>query len=152
MKLNILHKKNLVSCFLIINSFCIKAQGSPPPPAAPTEKNAILITEIIKVTHYEYYFQSTCSTAVIKSAVENAWSKEKLNEVLKSIKFKYFESTIYNLFAKNSTEELKEIIKLYKKLNKKGSFYALLITNEMVENNLNLFKKSLVEGKYVTTQ
>mgnify|MGYP003671163142 FL=1 len=68
--------------------------------------------------------------------------------IFRSIDFEYFNGTIFNMFASYSKESLKKLIKSYKK-NKKSNISNLIISNEMVNSNLQLFANSLVKGKYV---
>jgi hypothetical protein len=125
-----------------------KAQDGPPPMAMPTENNKVLIDEVIKVTNYDTYFRDYCLKRVNQHATVNNWTTKKKEQVIKSIDFKSFSSTVYNQYAFHSTEELKKLIELFKELNK-NKVQKLIVTSEMVQGNLELFVQSVIEGKYV---
>lgn len=125
-----------------------KAQDGPPPMAMPTEKNKELIDEVIKVTNYETYFKNYCLEKVNRYAAAQNWTEKKREQIIKSIDFKYFSSTVYNQYAFHSSEELEKLIELFKELNK-NKVQKLIVTSDMVQGNLELFAQNVVEGKYV---
>lgn len=98
---------------------------------------------------YETYFQDYCQSEVSKYAKENKWTSEKKAEILRSIDFNSFKSTIYNVFSFYSSNELKDIISLLQQLNENREMRVLFITNRIIENNLRHFSQSIIEGKYV---
>ncbi|WP_339834901.1 hypothetical protein [uncultured Flavobacterium sp.] len=114
----------------------------------PNDDDSKLIVEIIEVTQYENYFQNYCLDKINKKAKEENWTQKQKEKIIRSIDFEYFNGTIFNMFASYSKESLKKLIKSYKK-NKKSNISNLIISNEMVNSNLQLFANSLVKGKYV---
>jgi hypothetical protein len=137
---------------LILVNICLfqigYSQTSPPDVAMPNDENSKLIIEIIEVTLYENYFQKYCLEKIEYTANKENWTQKHKEKIIRSIDFEYFNGTIFNMFANYSTESLKKLIKDYKK-NKKSNVSNLIVSNEMVNNNLILFANSLVEGKYV---
>ncbi|WP_265427792.1 hypothetical protein [Chryseobacterium sp. YIM B08800] len=138
----------LLLTFFITSSALAQA---PPPPSMPTEDNKILIDKLIKVTEFENYFNSYCKNKVEQTAIENNWDDKKKQEILKSINFSQFTDTIYNNFARNTKEDLVETISLIKKLNKKRNLSStkLIISNFMIQNNLEGYVKFLLKGDYL---
>lgn len=131
--------------FYVTQSF---AQADPPAMAMPDEKNKVLVDSIIKVTNYEAYFTEYCLKKINQTAAAQNWPTKRKEEIIKSIKFEYFNSTLYNQYAFHSKEELLEIIALFNKLNK-SKVQKLILTSDMIEGNLDIFVESLVAGKYV---
>lgn len=134
-------------CFLTVT--VTKGQISPPPPSMPTVDNTELINQIISLTHHEEYFFNYCQKKVRATAEKESWNSEKLESTLGSIKFKYYNDTIYNSYAFYTTEQLQSIIKLAKELNKDKKNNIFILTNEMMQNNLDLFISSVIQGKYI---
>lgn len=125
---------------------------APPPPSMPTEDNKILIDELIKVTEFENYFNSYCKDKIEQAAKEKNWDDKKKQEIIESIDFKRFATnTIYNNFARNTKEDLEEIISLIKKLNQKRNLSStkLIVSNLLMQNNLEGYVKALLKGDYV---
>lgn len=140
--------KYIFALLLVAGSIMGKAQDGPPPMAMPTESNKALIDEVIKVTNYETYFKNYCVEKVNEYSIAHKWTAKKKEEIIKSIDFKYFSSTVYNQYAFNSAEDLKRLIELFKELNK-NKVQKLIVTSDMVQGNLELFAESVIEGKYV---
>lgn len=141
--------KKIIYLFLILISFKIYAQQSPPPVAKPTENNKVLIDELIKVTEYENFFKQYCLMKIRRVAYEQKWTEEYKKEVTESINFKYYIDTIYNAFSFTDKKDLIKMINFYKDINKNAKFHKYVITNEMMANNLEGFADSLVKGKYI---
>lgn len=142
-------KNILLLLTFFVTSFAL-AQA-PPPPSMPTEHNKILINELIKVTDFENYFNNYCKNKVEQTAKENNWDYKKKQEIIKSIRFNEFTDNIYNNFARNTKEDLEEIITLIKKLNQKRNLSStkLIVSNLMIQNNLEGYVKSLLRGDYL---
>jgi len=128
----------------------VTGQVAPPPMAMPADSNTVLIDKIIELTDHEKYFIDYCTMKVMAFAKENKWKKEKTSEILNSIKFEYYNSTIYNSYAFCSTSQLTKLVdaltELAKDIKNSGPF---ILTNSMMQNNLDLFVKGVIEGKYV---
>ena len=126
-------------------------QSAPPPMAAPDKNNTLLIDKIIEITDHEQYFVDYCTKKVKRHGAENNWSEEKTKEILGSIRFKYYNSTIYNSFAFYSTGQLQTLVNALEALRKDKQFeQPFILTNSMMQNNLELFVENLIDGKYLT--
>ena len=137
---------------LILSSYIkVSGQVAPPPMAMPTDSSNILIDKIIAVTNHEQYFTDYCTKKVMAYAEENNWTQDKINEILGSIKFKYYNSTIYNSYAFYTPAQLTKLLGALTELMKDSkSCQTFILTNQMMQINLDLFVKSVLEGKYVT--
>lgn len=142
--------KNILTILSLMIISLISAQA-PPPPSMPTNENKVLIDELIKVTEFENYFNSYCKNKVEQAAKENNWDDKKKQEIIKSIHFSQFTDNIYNNFARNTKEDLEETISLIKKLNQKRNLSStkLIVSNFMIQNNLDGYVRSLLRGDYV---
>ena len=148
MKANNIYRLIFLLFFLNI---VVPGQTNPPPMAMPKDSNAILVDKIIEITNHEKYFIDYCSKKVKNYAQENSWTPEKTNEILGSIKFKYYKSTIYNSYAFYSTDQLRKLLDVLTSLNNNSkNSMPMILTNSMMQSNLDLFIKSVIEGKYVT--
>lgn len=143
--------KNIVLLLIFFISSVAFSQA-PPSPSMPTADNEKLIDELIKVTEFENYFNSYCKNKVEQTAKENNWDDKKKQEIIKSINFERFATnTIYNNFARNTKEDLEEIISLIKKLNQKRNLSStkLIVSNFMIQTNLEGYVKALLKGDYL---
>jgi hypothetical protein len=128
-------------------------QTNPPPMAMPTDSSVILVDKIIEVTKHEKYFVDYCTKKVKSYAKDNNWTSEKTTQILESIKFKYYNSTIYNSYAFYSIDQLKALLDTLTLLNSDSkSNLTMVLTNSMMQSNLELFIDGVVKGKYVTTK
>ena len=128
-------------------------QGPPPAMAMPSDNNRLLIDSIISVTNHEKYFTDYCTKHILAYAKENTWSPEKTNEITNSIKFKYYSSTIYNAYANYSTSQLKTLLDAMTLMSETtDKWQNFILTNDMMQSNLDLHVSSLIQGKYVTTK
>lgn len=143
--------KHAIFTFFLIASFSsVSGQVAPPPAAMPTESNTVLIDKIIQVTNHEQYFADYCSKKILAFAKENNWTREKTDEILRSAKFKYYNSTIYNSYAFYSTSQLTKLLELLTDMSKNvRPSQMFILTNQMMQSNLDLFVKTVIEGKYV---
>jgi len=142
-------KNILLLLTFFVTSFAF-AQA-PPPPSMPTNDNKVLIDELIKVTEFENYFTEYCKNKVEQAAKESNWEDGKTQQIIESIKFKYFSNSIYNAFAVDSKENLSKTIILFKSMNenRKDSILKMIPINAMIQFNLDGFAKSIIEGKYI---
>ncbi len=143
--------KNIVLLLTFFIASLTFAQTAPPPPSMPTADNKILIDELIKVTEFENYFTNYCKNKVEQAAKESNWDDKKKQELINSINFGSFTNTIYNVFARNTKEDLEDTISLLKKLNQKRNLISskLVVSNLMMQNNLEGYVKSLLKGNYI---
>jgi hypothetical protein len=143
-------KQSIVFLFLFIYFSKVLGQVPPPPPAMPTDSNTLLIDKIILVTNHEKYFIDYCSKKILTYSKENNWTQEKTDQILRSAKFKYYNSTIYNSYAFYSTSQLTKLLDILTDLSKTvRTSQIFILTNQMMQSNLDLFVNSVIEGKYV---
>lgn len=140
----------IVSLFFVgITAF---GQTNPPPMAMPKDSSIILVDKIIEVTKHEKYFVDYCTKKVNNYAIENNLTPERTRQILESIKFKYYNSTIYNSYAFYSIDQLKAVVNTLTLLNNSAkSNLTMVLTNSMMQSNLDLFVDGVIKGKYVTT-
>ena len=143
------HMKKTLLLLLILFSVKIFSQQNPPPVAAPTADNKVLIDELIKVTEYENFFKQYCLMKIRRVSYEQKWTEEYKKDVIESINFKYYLGTIYNAFSFTEKKDLQRMVDFYKEINKTARHHKYVITNEMMANNLEGFADSLVKGKYI---
>jgi hypothetical protein len=139
----------LIALFLSLSLQAI-CQDGPPPMAMPADSNAILITNLIKVTDHEAYFLDYCTNKVKDHGLKQHWSTKKTQEILASIKFDYYSTTIYNSYAfytKSQLTKLLEAMTLLKANSKDRD--PLILTNSMMQWNLERFVENIIEGKYL---
>ena len=147
--------KKVFYLLILIFSFTatVLGQTNPPPMAMPADSNIILVDKIIEVTKHEKYFVDYCTKKVKNYSAQNKWTPEKTNQILESIKFKHYNSTIYNSYAFYSIEQLKSLLDALTLLNKNSkSILPMVLTNSMMQSNLDLFVDGVIEGKYLTTK
>jgi hypothetical protein len=142
----------LIVCIFFF-SIATFGQTNPPPMAMPADSSIILVDSIIEVTKHEKYFVDYCTKKVKSYAIENNWTPEKTTQILGSIKFKYYNSTIYNSYAFYSIDQLKALLGTLSLLNSGSkSSLTMVLTNSMMQSNLDLFIDGVIKGKYVTTK
>lgn len=143
-------------CLLIVFFFfatTVFGQTDPPPMAMPADSSVILVDKIIEVTKHEEYFIDYCTKKVKKYSIENNWSPERTNLILESIKFKYYNSTIYNSYAFYSIDQLKSLLEALTLINKDSKNHmTMVLTNSMMQSNLDLFVDGVIQGRYVTAK
>ncbi len=128
-------------------------QTNPPPMAMPKDSSVILVDKIIEVTKHKKYFIDYCTKKVNNYATENNWTSEKTNQILESIKFNYYNSTIYNSYAFYSVDQLNTLLASLTLLNNNSkNNLTMVLTNSMMQSNLDLFVDGVIKGKYVTTK
>lgn len=147
--------KNLlfVTAFIFHCSLTAFGQTNPPTMAMPKDSSIILIDKIIEVTKHEKYFIEYCTKKVKNYSIENNWTQEKTNQILESLKFKYYNSTIYNSYAFYSIDQLKILVETLTLINNDTkNNLTMVLTNSMMQNNLDLFVDGVIKGKYVMTK
>ena len=141
----------LITFFLFVTT--VFGQTNPPPIAMPADSSVILMDKIIEVTRHEKYFVDYCTKKVNNYAAENNWTTDKTKQILESIKFKYYNSTVYNSYAFYSIDQLKSLLDTLTLFNKDAkSSLTMILTNSMMQSNLDLFVDGVIKGKYVTTK
>ena len=128
----------------------IFAQQNPPPMALPKDSSIIIVDKIIEATKHEKYFTDYCTKKVKTYASENNWSSEKTIQTLESIRFKYYNSTIYNSYAFYSLDQLNILLEAITVFNENPkNNLTMILTNAMMQSNLDLFVDGVIKGKYV---
>lgn len=151
-RLNIIIMSSKKIKFLIVFAFllCIKTNGQGPPPVAmPSKDNTALIDKIIEVTKHKKYFTDYCTEKVKEYAEENKWNKAKTKKILSSINFEDYNSTIYNSYAFYSETQLKNLLTVMADLAKTKHSSPFILTNDMMQSNLENYLKGVIEEKYV---
>ncbi|MFM9984136.1 MAG: hypothetical protein ACKVOK_02840 [Flavobacteriales bacterium] len=143
----------LIALFLFALNVSSQTDPPPPPMAMPPDSSVILVDKIIEITKHEKYFIDYCTKKVKNHSKENGWTQEKTDKILKSIKFEYYNSTIYNSYAFYSIDQLKSLLDALTLLNKdtKGGM-PMILTNSMMQSNLELFADNVIKGEYVPTK
>ena len=138
-------------CIISLLSFSTLGQTNPPAVAMPTDSSVILVNKIIEVTKHEKYFTDYCTEKVKNHAIENNWTPARTTQTIESIKFKYYRETIYNSYAFYSFHQLKTLLDALTLLNSSSnSNLPMILTNSMMQSNLDLFLESVIKGKYLT--
>lgn len=118
--------------------------------AMPDEENALLIDKIIEITQYKQYYNHYCTARVQEYAQAHSWTKAQTAEILKSIRFRDFASSIHNNFAIYTNEQLSNLLQaltaMVNQAKYRGSF---ILINEVLQNNLDVMVNSIIQGKYV---
>lgn len=123
---------------------------APPPMSMPNAANKVLVDSLIKITHHEQYVIGYCTKKIKEHAAANNWPEDKTKKVLESIEFRYYSDTIYNSYAAYTTEELQQLLAVLGPISKKTSDGArMMLTNAMMQSNLDLFVRSLIGGVYL---
>lgn len=143
--------KRLGLLTLLVLHFFVKINGQgPPPPAMPSDSNTLLVDKIIQVTNHKKYFADYCTKKVMAYSKENNWTSAKTKEILGSIDFANYSFTIHNSYASYTTTLLQNLLTSLTeiaKTSKDGSTFIL--TNQMMQSNLDLIVDSIIKGKYV---
>ncbi|HXS56002.1 MAG TPA: hypothetical protein VN726_07740 [Hanamia sp.] len=147
-------RKQTFILILLVASFTkVVGQVGPPRMAMPSDSNSLLVNKIIEVTNHEKYFTDYCTNKVTAFAKENNWAPDKTTEILKSIQFKNYSATIYNSYAFYTTEQLTKLLNSLTELSKNAkNSQTFILTNQMMQSNLDIFVKSVIEGHYVESK
>jgi hypothetical protein len=136
----------ILSIFYYTNAI---GQDFPPDPAMPADSNVLLIDKIIEVTNHETYFKNYCTKKVMTHAKEKKWKKTHTSTILNSINFENYKWIIYNSYAFFSNDQLTKLLYALKELDKESDNQTFILTTQMMQSNLDLYVKSLIEGYYV---
>jgi hypothetical protein len=143
-------KKNYF-LFLVLLMFvpviCI-SQTSVAKAPMPTQQNTIIVNKIIDVTNYKTYFVDYCLTKINETAYKEKWNEQKTVQITETINFKNFRDAVYNMFAFYNEVELETLLKEYQK-NTAYQTTNAMTTNKVLLNNLDIYAKDVVEGKYL---
>ena len=132
---------------MFVPAVCV-SQTNPPPVAMPTQQNKIIVDKIIEAANYKTYFTDYCLAKINATAEKEKWNDQKTNEITGSINFRNFRDAVYNMFAFYNEVELEELLSKYKK-DSSYQTQNVITANKIVTSNLEIFAKSLVEGRYV---
>ncbi len=145
--------KHLFFYFFLCAVSLVKAQEISPPAitASNSHTKSIIIDEIIKVTDFENYFNEYCKRKINQKAKEDSWDKNKTNKTIQSVDFKFYQPSIYNAFAFDDEENLKEILELFKKVNtnRQHSMSKLFPFDALMQYNLEGYVQMVIDGKYI---
>ena len=146
-------KNILLILFFFICPF-VEAQLPPPPPEIEISSDKkLLVDELIKVTNFENYVYNYCNSIILQYAQQNKWDEKKTQQILEDSNFKYFNRVLYYTFKDDSTENLKNLITTFKKVNSKRLPDQYLIPNNFdIQKELVLFIIDVVQGKYLLSK
>ena len=142
-------KKNyflLLVLLMFVPSVCISQTSVNAP--MPTQQNTIIVNKIIDVTNYKTYFVDYCLTKINETAYKEKWNEKKTVEITETINFKNFRDAVYNMFAFYNEVELETLLKEYQK-NTAYQTTNVMTTNKVLLNNLDIYAKDVVTGKYL---
>jgi hypothetical protein len=136
---------------LLIFHFIVQVKGqNPPAPAMPIDSNILLVDNIIQVTNHKDYFVDYCTKKITKYAELNNWTQAKTKSTLASINFESYRFTIHNSYAFYTTSQLKLLLSTLTKLSETSKYgWDFILTNGMMQNNLDLIVDGIIEGKYI---
>jgi hypothetical protein len=142
-------KKNYFLLFVLlmfVPAVCISQTSVNAP--MPTQQNTIIVNKIIDVTNYKTYFVDYCLTKINETAYKEKWNEQKTVQITETINFKNFRDAVYNMFAFYDEVELETLLKEYQK-NTAYQTTNAMTTNKVLLNNLDIYAKDVVEGKYL---
>ncbi|MEZ0130476.1 hypothetical protein AB9T88_12215, partial [Flavobacterium sp. LBUM151] len=76
------------------------------------------------------------------------WNEQKTVQITETINFKNFRDAVYNMFAFYNEVELETLLKEYQK-NTAYQTTNVMTTNKVLLNNLDIYAKDVVTGKYL---
>lgn len=132
---------------MFVPAICI-SQTSVAKAPMPTQQNTIIVNKIIDVTNYKTYFVDYCLTKINETAYKEKWDEQKTVQITETINFKNFRDAVYNMFAFYNEVELETLLKEYQK-NTAYQTTNAMTTNKVLLNNLDIYAKDVVEGKYL---
>jgi len=132
---------------MFVPAICI-SQTSVAKAPMPTQQNTIIVNKIIDVTNYKTYFVDYCLTKINETAYKEKWNEQKTVQITETINFKNFRDAVYNMFAFYDEVELETLLKEYQKNTAYQNTNAMT-TNKVLLNNLDIYAKDVVEGKYL---
>ncbi|KIQ23042.1 hypothetical protein RT99_05175 [Flavobacterium sp. MEB061] len=132
---------------MFVPAICI-SQTSVAKAPMPTQQNTIIVNKIIDVTNYKTYFVDYCLTKINETAYKEKWNEQKTVQITETINFKNFRDAVYNMFAFYNEVELETLLKEYQK-NTAYQTTNAMTTNKVLLNNLDIYAKDVVTGKYL---
>jgi hypothetical protein len=132
---------------IFIPSVCTSQTSAAKAPM-PSQQNTIIVNKIIEATNYKTYFVDYCLSKVNETASKENWNDQKTMQVTETINFKNFRDAVYNMFAFYNEVELETLLKAYEK----DSAYQstnVMTTNKVLLNNLDIYARDVVMGKYL---
>ena len=132
---------------MFVPAICI-SQTSVAKAPMPTQQNTIIVNKIIDVTNYKTYFVDYCLTKINETAYKEKWDEQKTVQITETINFKNFRDAVYNMFAFYNEVELETLLKEYQKDTAYQTTNAMTV-NKVLLNNLDIYAKDVVEGKYL---
>jgi hypothetical protein len=143
-------KKNyflVLMLLMFIPSVCISQTSAAKAPM-PSQQNTIIVNKIIEATNYKTYFVDYCLSKVNETASKENWNDERTMRISETINFKNFRDAVYNMFAFYNEVELETLLKAYEKDSGYQTTNAMT-TNKVLLNNLDIYAKDVVTGKYL---
>ncbi|RZJ50524.1 MAG: hypothetical protein EOO44_16220 [Flavobacterium sp.] len=143
-------KKNyflVLMLLMFIPSVCISQTSAAKAPM-PSQQNTIIVNKIIEATNYKTYFVDYCLSKVNETASKENWNDERTMRITETINFKNFRDAVYNMFAFYNEVELETLLKAYEKDSGYQTTNAMT-TNKVLLNNLDIYAKDVVTGKYL---
>ncbi len=123
------------------------AQASGKTVPMPTQQNKIIIDKIVEATRYKNYVIDFCLATISEAALKEKWNDQKTVEITESINYKNFRDAVYNMFAFYNEIELETLLKTYKE-NTAYQTTNVMVTNDALGYNLEIFANDVVRGKY----
>jgi hypothetical protein len=128
---------------------CFSQNVPPPAMAMPTNENLNIVNRIIRESHYDDYFYAYCQKHVSEYANKEGWTREKTKQVMQSVNFDDFQTSVQNWFSFYSKDELELILSTIKILNANPRGQRMVITNLPMQNNLEGYIQMVLKGKYL---
>lgn len=131
--------KKLIMLFLTTLSFQFSfgQDEGDPIVAMPTRQNKALIIDLMVVSKFDEYFTEYCSGRIEFLGKERALSQDKIDGYKKKINFpEFLDYTVFNQFARFTTNELNEMIALSKKLNSNKGYSGVFFSTKGLEANI----------------
>jgi hypothetical protein len=132
---------------MFIPSVCTSQTSAAKAPM-PSQQNTIIVNKIIEATNYKTYFVDYCLSKVNETASKENWNDQKTMQITETINFKNFRDAVYNMFAFYNEVELETLLKAYEKDSAYQSTNAMT-TNKVLLNNLDIYARDVVMGKYL---
>ncbi|MEO8532978.1 MAG: hypothetical protein ABI441_04475 [Flavobacterium sp.] len=141
------HSFLVLVLLMFVPSVCSSQTSSTNVPM-PSQQNTIIVNKIIEATNYKTYFVDYCLSKINETASKEKWNDEKTMEITETINFKNFREAVYNMFAFYNEVELETLLKTYEKDSAYQTTNAM-ITNKILLNNLDIYARDVVKGKYL---
>ncbi|RUT68203.1 hypothetical protein D0817_21970 [Flavobacterium cupreum] len=135
---------------LFVPSVCLSQTSSANVPL-PSQQNTIIVNKIIEATNYKTYFVDYCLGKINETASKEKWNDQKTTAITETINFKNFREAVYNMFAFYDEVELETLLKTYEKDSAYQTTNAMT-TNKVLLNNLDIYARDVVKGKYLLSK